>query len=123
MEKKIIQTLRDGRTYTKTTTSKYVGTWRRGSTHAFYPRKENVEEVVEYLGTFDRTFSYTEVIESKELSMSRTTAYKVLVSLEDEGRIKKLGRGKYIIVSEDGSVEEQPITETVSQEEEDDGQS
>lgn len=117
MEKKIIQTLRDGRTYTKTTTSKYVGTWRRSSsTHAFYPHPQKVDEVVEYLGTLSGPFSYTEVINSDELNMSRTTAYKVLITLEDEGKIEKLGRGKYIMRVNDGTEEEQPITETVSQE-------
>lgn len=118
MVKKIILKLRDGRTYTKTSVgNRGNGTWwQRNSNHTYYPRKENVEEVVEYLGTFDRTFSYTEVIESKNLSMSRTTTYKVLVSLEEDGKIEKLGRGKYQLVKEDGTVEEQPITETVSQE-------
>ena len=117
--------LKDGRTYTRTTSGN-GGTWRRNEkgNRTYYPHPQKVEEVCEYLGTFDKPFSYTEVIFSEDLNMSKQTAYKILATLEEDGKIQKLGRGKYVykVTSEDGSTENVEVTETVSQEGENDDQ-
>jgi len=113
----------DGTTYAKKVSNKYTSTsFQPTSGKRYIPRTDNVTEVVEYLGTFREPFTMTEVIDSKDLSMSRLTAFKVMKSLEEEGRISKSGK-KYILTdTQTGETAEQPITETVSQEEDNDEQ-
>lgn len=108
---------RDGRTYSKEVVH-HTGSWRPTASRTYYPNPRNTEEIVVLISTIDRPFSYTEIIDSGKLNMSRTTAYKALVSLEDEGRIRKDGRGRYVYIDDKG--EQLEMTETVSTEEEQD---
>jgi len=108
----------DGTTYTKKVCNKTTGSsFKRTAYHTFYPRQENVDEVVQYLGTLGGPFTIREVIDDNEnLSMHRNTAYKVIRSLREDGRIVQEG-GKYILVSIEGD-----DTPTVSESENNDNQ-
>ena len=121
-EKTVTIIRRDGRPYPRKVTGSGGYYQRMEGKHTYYPHPQKVDEMVQYLGTFDRPFSYTEVIESGKVNMARRTAHKVLVTLEEDGKIQKLGRGKYVykVTSEDGSTENVEVTETVSQEGNDD---
>lgn len=90
----------DGTTYTKKVCNKTTGSsFKRTASHVFYPRQENVDEVVQYLGTLGGPFTIREVIDDNEnLSMHRNTAYKVIRSLRDDGRIVQEG-SKYVLVN------------------------
>ena len=112
--------LRDGRTYTKKVDAR--GTWRRSetATRSYYPRQEYIDEVVSYLGTFSEPFTLTEVIDSGDLYVSRTTAYKVLATLENEGVIEKHGNGRHSrytirVKDAEGNESDIPMDETTSE--------
>ena len=108
MERKVVFTRTSGQPYTKTVNARGLR-WGRMQTHTFYPRKDNVKQITEHIRSIGRPFTMTEVIDSGHIPISRTTAWKILRLMADEGIIVRKG-DRYIL--DDRAIFMEPIPGT-----------